>query len=478
MKFLKKHRSLRTAAVAAILICSLLLTTGCDNPVWNAVESKLPFLSGQTEPPAPVDTGISLNAFRQAMVDTPQFFAVAYFGYHETLDSDLPVDPIEAMREEAPRLCEDLPFLLDIPQDRIIGETGDLFCIVPLDTDATVTVSKGIWDEANYQYVYDNILYSSNSGEPILLLCNDSGWEPDVQVTVSGPSGEACWYPYADDNRCAVPLRDDNWDNVFYDFSPYREMLIGDYRDMKGEWSHPTAEMLADTAWSWSGWLKDGREVSYSVKFHQDTLDVEWTDGVEETSYIYTDAPWELTYEDDYAVLRIDFDRMAGVLEYNLLYHEDYETLYVALNVLQEEMPVGWEPLYRFLYPQRVPEPAEMVGTWELAWTELEGEVITAEPGDCFIEITTDYNGLYWFSYMANNFPPYESFYNQELVVFPEALYYGCGNDRWLAAVNYTDRNGTEYAVSLLPDDTLLLQRYWVTDGFQMVSYSCYYRVS
>ena len=53
MKFLKKHRSLRTAAVAAILICCLLLTTGCDNPVWNAVESKLPFLSGQTEPPTP-----------------------------------------------------------------------------------------------------------------------------------------------------------------------------------------------------------------------------------------------------------------------------------------------------------------------------------------------------------------------------------------------------------------------------------------
>ena len=229
------------------------------------------------------------------MIETPQLFAVAYFGYHETLDSPLPVDPLAVMQENAYWLCQDLPFLLEIPEDRVIGESGDLFCIVPLDEGATVAVSKGYWDEENQQYIYDDMLYSSNTGDPFLLLCNSDGWEPDTQVCISGPSGQVIWYPRADDNLCAMPLRNDSQDSLFLDFSSYREILLKNHRDMKGEWVMPTAEMLCGSTWQWTRFLKDGREVSYQLAFHGDTLSVKWYDGFDTEAHEYRDAPWELS---------------------------------------------------------------------------------------------------------------------------------------------------------------------------------------
>ena len=412
------------------------------------------------------------------MVETPQLFAVAYFGYHETLDSPLPVDPFAVMQENAPQLCADLPFLPEIPEDRIVGETGDLFCIVPLDENATVAVSKGIWDDNNGEYIYEDSLYYSESGEPVLLFCNNEGWEPDTQVYISGPSGEALWYPGTDDNGCAAPLRNDNWDGLFMDFSPYREMLAAEYRRIKedAEWEAvlPTKQMLIGNTWMWSGYLKDGRETRYSVTFREDTLSVSWNDGIDRMDHAYPDAAWELTYEGDYAILSIDFREFAGVLRYNLLYSEFYEELYVAQDVVQEDMNIGWEPLFRFLGKPFTPDPVDMVGTWELIWTEVEGDRNEAEPGSQTIEITTDYEGLYWISYTDNERPGW-SYYNKDLVVFPFALYDGCINDQWLGAVNYTGKNGTGYDVTLLNYDTLLLREEWTVDGAPMVGYG-YFR--
>ena len=140
---------MRYHLVAILLCCLLLLMAGCFKSIklpeipTERVSTGPEETTGVVEPAAAV---ASLNSLRQAMVETPQLFAVAYFGYQDTWDSDIPVDPFEAMQAEAPQLCEDLPFLLDIPRERIIGEYGELYCIVPLDTDATVAISRGSWD--------------------------------------------------------------------------------------------------------------------------------------------------------------------------------------------------------------------------------------------------------------------------------------------------------------------------------------------
>ncbi len=485
MRSMKSSVCIRIFA-AVLLVCGMILTAGC----MEQTPLPTPTAPQPVTQPKPVDTvppttepsagEIALNSLRQGMVETPQIFAVAYLGYHTDWNSGLPVDPFGAMEAYTPQLCEDLPFLLEIPQERVIGEHGELFCIVPLDTDAQVAVSLGAWDEVNEEYIYEESLYLEQSGEPILLFCNDSGWVPDTQLSISGPSGDVIWYPQLDDNECAMALLNDNGDDLFLDFSPYREMLAADYRETleNVEWEGilPTEEDLIGNTWVWSGYSKVGWEANYSVTFNQGYLDVCWNDGIDPMEHVYNNAPWTLEHKDGYAVLTIDFAEFAGVLRYDVLYSRFYDDLYIIQDVLQEEMNIGWEPLSRYLMKPAAPDPMDMTGTWELVWTEIEGYREEAESNTCFLEITTDYEGLYWISYNDYAFPD-ENYENKELVVFPFEMYYGCGNDQWSATVNHTGKFGTEYSLTLLFNDTLLLQRYWEVDGAPMVSYASYRRV-
>lgn len=478
----------RNWLVLLLILCHLLLA-GCSEPApqpeaptadTSAGPAETAAATDPTQPEEPTQPALddaSLVSLRQAMIETPQLFAVAYFGYHETVDSDQPVDPYEIMVEYAPGLCSDLPFLLDIPADSVIGSSGDLFCIVPLDESAAVTVTRGVWDEKAEQYRYGESVYSGESGGPILLFCNNAGWEPDVQLCISGPSGEVVWYPQADDNLCAMPLRNDNWDNLFMDFSSYRETLLKMHRDMKGEWVQPTAEMLRGSTWHWNSFLKDGREVSYQVSFREDTLSVRWNDGFDAEDHVYQDAQWELTYEEDFAVLSIDFREMAGVLRYNLLYHEVYEQLYVALDAVREDIPAGWEPLYRFLTPPALPEPVEMLGFWELEWTEIEGYREAAKPGVENISVfLNDWNSIR-LTY-ANHVFYTDNVYDKEVVFYEGELYPGCGNSRWAAYLS--DMEGdVAYSFTLTDHDTLLMRLYWENDeGGPAVTHKQFRRVS
>lgn len=466
--------------IAFLLTGILLLTTGCGKSKDSPQDRPVPAETVTAEQSAaPVSPENSLNSLRQAMTDTPQLFAVAYFGFHETQDPEFPVDPFAVLQENAPQLCADLPFLLEIPEDRIIGESGDLFCIVPLDENATVAVSKGYWDSENQQHIYDDMLYSSAAGDPILLFCNYAGWEPDTQVCIFGESGEVFWYPQEDDNHCVMPLRNDDWENRLYDFSPYREMLAAEYRRMEEYgWVMPTKEFLTGTTWRWTGFLKDGRDVSYEVTFGADTLSVCWNDGIDEMDHEYPDAAWELTRDGDCAVLSIDFREFAGVLRYNLLYHEAYEELYVAMDVVQEDMMnIGWEPLYRTLMRSDAPEPTEMIGSWELAWTEVDGYQTDEEQGTRWIEIYSAAAGDLLMSYGSWEFPD-NDFYNELLMLDMRELYDHCGNNEWVADVNYVGPWDTTYTVTLTAEDILIKQNYFLLDGAPSVSYEYFRRVT
>ena len=321
--------------IALLLAGILLLTTGCGKPKDSSAESTVPAETVTAEhDAAPVLPEASLTSLRQAMVGTPQLFAVAYFGFHATQDGLLPVDPFAVMKENAPGLCKNLPFLLEIPEDRIIGEGGDLFCIVPLDEDATVAVSKGYWDEENQQYIYDDILYSSAAGDPILLFCNNAGWEPDIQVYISGESGEVFWYPQT------------------------------------------------------------------HVR----------------------------------------------------------------------------EPSYQFLMKPDNPEPMDLIGSWELAWTEVEGDRSDEEQGTRWIEIYTAASGDLFMSYGSEAFPD-NDFYNELLMLDMREMHTLCGNDEWVADVDYVGPWDTTYTVTLTADDILIKQNYFLLDGAPSVSYEYFRRV-
>ena len=135
--------------IFAALLSGILLLAGCAGSSEDLNTTTVPPTAAQEENTVAAEQADaasaeeSLVSLRQAMVETPQLFAVAYFGYHDTLGSDAPADLYGVMRAQAPELCRDLPFLTEIPAERVIGDHGDLFCIVPLDENATVAVSRG-----------------------------------------------------------------------------------------------------------------------------------------------------------------------------------------------------------------------------------------------------------------------------------------------------------------------------------------------
>lgn len=348
---MKKMRRWSAVALAAMLVVSLL--SGCKSTSGGLTDTKQPADTKGTEATQPADTKgreatqpvddeaiASLVSLRQAMVETPQRFAVAYLGYGHLE----PTDPFALMKEMAPQLCEDLPFLLHIPKENVIGTSGQLYCIVPLDENATVAVNAWNWNPDSGTYEDQKVLYRSEKGDPILLLCNNTGWEPDVQVAVTDYDGTVTtWWPSLDSRLRIVPLTDENGACVFYDFS---------------------------------------------------------TDGT--------------------------------VSDYNSL-----------------------------------------VGTWELAWTEVEGDRVEIAPGRCKLEITQQLK----LSLRDRDFPE-ENIANRELTVIPYEMYPDCGNNQWMALVSAEDNADIHYVVTLLSDGSLLMQQNWEMEGMPMVSYGWFQRVS
>ena len=146
------------------------------------------------------------------------------------------------------------------------------------------------------------------------------------------------------------------------------------------------------------------------------------------------------------------------------------------MDVLQEEMPIGWEPLYRYMLPPLTPEPVEMLGEWELAWTEVEGYRENVEPGTESISIFLNDDNGFRITLTDSVFPG-KSFKNKELGVYEGELYSGCGNDQWMCYIGYMGAENIIYSLTLTRDDILLMEMYWEIDGgVPMVAHKGYRR--
>ena len=465
--------------MAAVLAC-LLLLTGCggetepttEAPTTLPAETTVPVETTET-PTLPPETmepeEPSLHNFRQSMTGTSAIFAVASFGWQEG----------EAPREALPKLCywlcQDQPFLTQIPDGQIIGQAGELYCIVPADSDATVTVSLGAWYDDVQEYRYDKVIYTGG-GAPILLYCNGAGDEPDTQVRISGPSGEAVWYPMLDDNRFPVALENEAGESLFRDFTPYGDLLMSTYYRMVDEgWELPTEDSIVGTTWFWDGWLKDGRSVYYQVSFHPTTLDIRWNDGTSQMDQVFRDIPWELSYRESIAVLTMDLGESYGVMRYDLLYDPNSGLFYFGMDVMQEQMPIGLDCQYRYLTAPREPDSADLEGLWELAWTEVEGDRNEVDRNRASMELYMAEDGLYRCSQMDRDHPQ-NDFYEQEVVIFPFEMYSACENQSWVAVVNNSYDDPLNIRMALIYGDVLEVRNEWEVDGMIMVSHAYYRR--
>ena len=198
----------------------------------------------------------SLNLLRQELDERQQDerFAVAYIGDIDGDLSDLAIPLRDWINDKAPGLCAQYPFVRNIPQERVVGDSGSLFCVVPRDPNATVAVNRVRWNEAKGGYETLEVLYRSESGDPILLfISNDLGTVPtdttELLLTDSHPD-TLSWYPIP--GIVALPYDYENDRKLAYDFTFYSQEGNDGFGSDIG-WTCPTGSQLTQEVWAWDG---------------------------------------------------------------------------------------------------------------------------------------------------------------------------------------------------------------------------------
>ena len=196
----------------------------------------------------------SLDLLRQELDERQQDerLAVAYIGDINGSLSDLAIPLRDWINDTAPGLCAQYTFVRNIPQERVVGDSGSLFCVVPHDPNATVAVNRVRWNEAKGGYETLDVLYRSESGDPILLfVSNDLGTVPtdttELLLTDSHPD-TLSWYPIP--GIVALPYDYENDRKLAYAFTNCGGSIVGG-----GEigWTCPSGSQLTQEVWAWQG---------------------------------------------------------------------------------------------------------------------------------------------------------------------------------------------------------------------------------
>lgn len=192
----------------------------------------------------PVD---SLAALRAEM--KPPIMAVLDFGFPELSDE---FDVMEYLEGEYPNWLEENNYIRDIPKTRIVRTCGydawaELMCIVPRDPMATVCVNVTRYmEEEPYEELGTEVVYRSESGDPILLLADVSD---NIIVTVNVTNSEGrgvSWMPYWD-YFDTIPEEDFYGSQVVY-FAPESE--ITSYQNaLRNGWFVPDESFLTNHHW-------------------------------------------------------------------------------------------------------------------------------------------------------------------------------------------------------------------------------------
>ena len=471
--------NMRKMVLVLALIGSLLLTVGCTGKPEPTTEPNptVPVVTNPavTDPTTvatePVD---SLEALREKMEGTSYAFAVAYIG--DTYEDEKNFTAL--LGEKTPDLCREYPFLLEIPAENTVDlGYGEIYCIIPADPNATVRIHQAVEvtvGEWEYAWEYTDLVYESETGGPVLLVCNRLADFSDVQVTITGEDGEIIWSPWQDKYRRLETMTNEAGESLLLDCSDYAALYTQIYQNNAQDMRLPTEEDLIGKAWGWEGIaLHDTLYTTYLLAFEEDGVTIRWNDGLDEADHEIQNIAWNLNYVDDFAVLTLDLGNFDGIHSYNLLYDEEYGWLYTMVDLSSGEVTVGEEIPFRNLEPRSLnaPDPMEMVGTWKRVRTEFEGYEEEDTSGNCTIVITGETRDTLTISYTDRE-SSQSDYQNKALKVEQGELYWGCGNSLWLAEVDHVGPWDTTYTVTLLEDGTLLLQNYWELDGAPAVSYS------
>ena len=151
-----KHLFLRRFLPALLCLVLALSLTACgggtEPPETEGGSSMTGTLSGGkgnvSEPkddPGDPEKAAGLVLLRACMAEDDQLAgAVAYLGQREPNDRSSMTD---WLLENSGGLVSELPFLLEIPAERVLGgESGKLYCIVPRDESTSLAVNHVTWE--------------------------------------------------------------------------------------------------------------------------------------------------------------------------------------------------------------------------------------------------------------------------------------------------------------------------------------------
>ena len=319
----------------------------------------------------------SLNLLRQELDDRQQDerFAVAYIGDIDGKLSDLTVPLRDWINDTVPGLCAEYPFIRNIPQERVVDDSGSLFCVVPHDPNATVAVNRVRWNEAKGGYETLEVLYRSESGDPILLfVSNDLGSVPtdttELLLTDSH-SDTLSWYPIP--GMVALPYDYENDRKLAYDFTNCGGSIVGG-----GEigWTCPSGSQLTQEIWAWDG--HTDKPALATLELHANSSQEDdwgtatftwWYESDFVTPEEVYEGEWGLTANGEYSgVLMLDMTRTGGKRytpgETERLIHdgfivqvpmgfEDFTYLAIDKGTHGSYLPIQIEPdTVLYFYPQ------------------------------------------------------------------------------------------------------------------------------
>lgn len=180
---------LAAALLCLIMLLSLAACGGKAKPDAQNVSGAGDMLSGGKT----AETGdgeaaaAAIALLRKSMAQQEeQACAVAYLGYRE---KDGGASLTDWIRTNCAGLAEEMPFILSIPSERVLGGSyGDLFCFVPRDDNSSFAVNRVRWSpgRSDVRPQNEEVLYRSDNAQPILVFshCEEYSDEPDIEIHV------------------------------------------------------------------------------------------------------------------------------------------------------------------------------------------------------------------------------------------------------------------------------------------------------